>query len=231
MAYSFEFNQETSDFHKISVEARPNIPGKRRKVTYTEVGGKDELVSYVKGAYENVTITVKCAYKIEKESWNRKRRRLEQWLSGTGELIFSDDPEVFWKVKEIQISEIKRILKKYGHFDIKFICSPFEYLVEGRNRFALQEVQFNPYGLAKPEYEITGEGTCTILVNGKTVRADVGQNLTINTGLMLAYREDGTIMNTAITGDYRDLYLKPGENSISVSAGFSVAVKPNWRYG
>ena len=31
MAYSFEFNQETSDFHKISVEARPNIPGKRRK--------------------------------------------------------------------------------------------------------------------------------------------------------------------------------------------------------
>ena len=112
---------------------------------------------------------------------------------------------------------------------MKFICSPFEYIAEGKEFRSPKDVYFNPYDLSHPEYKITGEGICTLTVNGKTMKANIGQNLTINTDLMLAYREDGSIMNTSVTGDYEDLYLKPGENSISVSSGFSLTVKPNWR--
>ena len=94
----------------------------------------------------------------------------------------------------------------------------------------LQEASYNPYDMSKPEYKITGEGLCALTVNGKTMKANVGQNLTINTELMLSYREDGAIMNSSVTGEYKDLYLKPGENRISVSSGFSITIKPNWRY-
>lgn len=45
---------------------------------------------------------------------------------------------------------------------------------------------------------------------------------------MQAYREDGVLNNTAITGDYEDLYLQEGLNEISVSSGFTAEVIPKW---
>ena len=68
-----------------------------------------------------------------------------------------------------------------------------------------------------------------LTVNGKTMKATVGQNLTIDTERMLAYRTDGTLMNTSVTGDYEDLYLQAGENEISITSGFSLKIIPNWR--
>ena len=65
-------------------------------------------------------------------------------------------------------------------------------------------------------------------MNGKEVSANVGQNLLINTDLMQAYREDGALNNTAITGDYENLYLQEGLNEISVSSGFAAEVIPKW---
>ena len=65
-------------------------------------------------------------------------------------------------------------------------------------------------------------------MNGKEVSANVGQNLLINADLMQAYREDGVLNNTAITGDYEDLYLQEGLNKISVSSGFTAEVIPKW---
>ena len=227
--YSFEFNNETSVSHEIYVQSRQDVPGKERKITYTVVGGKEETISDRNTFYENTEISLECAYRIDPADWNRKRRMIGKWLSGAGELTFSDDPEVYWKVKDIQISKFERPLKKHATFTVKFICSPFEYIAEGKEFRSPKDVYFNPYDLSHPEYKITGEGVCTLTVNGKKMKANIGQNLTINTDLMLAYREDGSIMNTSVTGDYEDLYLKPGENSISVSSGFSLTVKPNWR--
>lgn len=227
--YYFEFNNQTSTAHEIYVQSRQDVPGKERKITYIEVGGREETVSEKSMFYENTEISLECAYRIAPADWNRKRRMIGKWLSGTGELLFSDDPEVFWKVKDIQISKFERPLKKYATFEVKFICSPFEYMVDGKEFRQPKEISFNPYELSHPEYKIIGEGICTLNVNGKTMKANIGQNLTINTDLMLAYREDGSVMNTSVTGDYEDLYLKPGENSISVSPGFSLTVKPNWR--
>ena len=46
---------------------------------------------------------------------------------------------------------------------------------------------------------------------------------------MITYRElNGEMMNTYVNGDYEDLYLKPGENMISV-VGAEMKIIPNWR--
>lgn len=58
---------------------------------------------------------------------------------------------------------------------------------------------------------------CTLTVNGNTMTANVGQNLTIDTDRMIAYRSDGTLNNTQVTGNYEDMYLLNGENEISFS--------------
>lgn len=80
-----------------------------------------------------------------------------------------------------------------------------------------------------PVYKITGEGNCTLTINGHPVTANVAQNLTIDTDKMVAYREDGTLQNTSVTGDYEDMYLWPGQNAITLTEGFTLTVIPNWR--
>ena len=74
-----------------------------------------------------------------------------------------------------------------------------------------------------------GEGVLTLTVNGKKVTANVGQNLTIDTELMMAYRQDGIIQNIALTGDYENLFLQPGDNAITFSPGFTISIVPRWR--
>lgn len=93
----------------------------------------------------------------------------------------------------------------------------------------IDKVLYNRYFLSHPVYKITGEGVCTLTVNGKTMVANVGQNLTIDTERKLSYRLDNTIMNTSVTGDYDDLYLLKGKNSIAITSGFRLKVIPNWR--
>lgn len=105
------------------------------------------------------------------------------------------------------------------------------FLVSGKREYDYRsrEIQYNPYDICHPVYKITGNGNCTLTVNGRTMKATVGQNLTVDTEKMLAYRKDGTIMNTAVTGDYEELYLQPGENDIKITSGFTLKVIPNWR--
>jgi len=45
----------------------------------------------------------------------------------------------------------------------------------------------------------------------------------------LCYRRDGTINNIALTGNYKDLYLKEGPNNFTWTSGFTIKLIPNWR--
>ena len=67
-----------------------------------------------------------------------------------------------------------------------------------------------------------------LTVNGKTMTADVGQNITIDTDRELAYRKD-KLSNTAVSGKYDDLYLQAGENEITITEGCDLNIIPNWR--
>ena len=145
-------------------------------------------------------------------------------------MILSDDAGWFYKVAYIDIGEMQRPTERIGVFRamIKTVDG-LKYLINGMNEYDISEINKNPYLMSKAIYKIKGEGICTISVNGKTVKANVGQNLTIDTELMIAYREDGTMNNTAITGDYESLYLPEGDLSVTATSGFDVKIIPNWR--
>ena len=135
--------------------------------------------------------------------------------------------ETFYEVLIIDYNELERELRKYGQFSVTFTCYPYEFLKSGQKTFST--ISFNPYDLCKPIYKIVGEGNYTLTVNGKTITANVGQNLTIDSRNMIAYREDGTLMNTAISGRYEDLWLPHGDTSISISGG-QLSIIPQWGY-
>ena len=224
-----EFNGETSSEHGIYIARRPDMPAGRENVDYVTVAGRPDPLAVRSGEYEDVKITVECGFKTEKRQWNEKAWEVRRWLKGAGTLTFSDCEDVFRKVKDVTIKEFERVIRRYGTFEAVFTCDPFEYLKAGTREMEPEEAAQNPFDASRPLYLITGNGTCTLNVNGKSMRATVGQNLTIDTDRMLAYRTDGAIMNTAVTGEYEDLYLKPGRNEISITSGYGLKMIPNWR--
>ena len=148
----------------------------------------------------------------------------------TGRIVYTDMEEYYFLVKKVSIDDIKKKYGIFGDITVTFTCDPVMYLQEGDVSVPISGTLrlYNPWSESHPIFKISGEGVCKVTVNGKEVSANVGQNLLINADLMQAYREDGVLNNTAITGDYEDLYLQEGLNEISVSSGFTAEVIPKW---
>lgn len=216
----------------IFLKERPSIPVAKRRYKEYDIPGRDGTLTETYEDYEPEEMELKFNFISKNESeWNTKAGQAKEWLmSGKKELSFSDDLEHFYRVRKIELSEIERKTARVGGFSAKiYLESALRYLLSGTRETDIASVKVNQNLLCHPIYKITGEGMCTLTVNGKSMTANVGQNLTIDTELMLAYRKDGILNNTAVTGNYEDLYLKPGENSISVSPGFGLKIIPNWR--
>lgn len=224
--YSMQYNDKvSSDFGVILYDSAKFSGGEKHYESSSIAGKNGEIVS--KDTYQS-NLTIQCFLTVLNGNIMQKIRQLKRWLSGTGKLKFSDTPDVFYKVLKISYDEIERELKQYGNFTVSFLCVPYEFREDGQNEYS--QITQNPYALARPIYKITGEGMCMLTVNGNEMTANVGQNLTIDTDLMIAYRQDGTMQNTAVTGDYEDMYLLPGDNVISITSGFDLKIIPNWGY-
>lgn len=230
MNYFVEYNGvKNSDVNIYAT--RPNIPAAIRKNTVYKLPGVDGDLYGHEDAVEDITIDVKFGFFGPPDKWMDMFRGAKKWLLTklSGKLVFSDDPEFFYKVKTVSINTATRTVKTIGEFTASFVCEGYQYLKSGAYECGMDDVKYNPYSLSKPVYRITGEGMCNLVVNGKTMTANVGQEIIINTDTMLAYRSNGTLQNTLISGDYENLWLVQGENTVSITSGFALSIIPNWR--
>lgn len=226
----FEYNNRKASEFRVYMKTFPSIPVPQKRYSEVEVSGKDGKYLEESG-YEDIDIPLELNFIIKDAKWHDRVRQIKNWLleSINKELIFEDDAAFFYKVKKVELGEIEHTTRRIGNLTVTLTCEAYTYLRNGKVKMKSEEAEQNPYLLCKPVYYVQGEGLCIINVNGKNIEANVSGNLIIDTERMLAYREDGTLSNTKITGEYEDLYLKPGRNRISVSPGFIMQVKPNWR--
>lgn len=229
--FYFTLDGEPSFRHKITVAYRPDFPAPEPRYTDTQVPGRDGTLTEFDGTYSDINVDVEMNYITNPQNWHAAWRDVKRYLlkGGIRELRFSDDLSFYYKCKKVVLGTNEREFRHTAAFTATFTLAPYEYLTDGKERYPYQVCAFNRYELCKPIYFITGEGMCTLTVNGNEMTANVGQNLTIDTDLQLAYRTDGTLQNTEVTGDFDELYLLPGENTISVTDGFDLKIQPNWR--
>lgn len=227
--FYFTFNNRNNVTLGVEVVTRPAIPAPQLRGEYVQIAGRDGSLFETDGSYENIEIPVLLNYFRPPNEWGNTYRQVKAWIRGKGILRFSDDTDVFYKVKYCGVSDFARKTRYGANLEATFICDPYTYHDSGTAEMTPNEARFNPYDLAKPIYKITGNGSATITVNGKTVTALVGGNLTIDTDLMISYRDNGVIETTSLEGDYDNLYLLPGENTITITNGFTLKVIPNFR--
>lgn len=223
--YFIYYNEKTNLDVNLLVATRPSKPSPVMQYEEVKVPGGKTL--YREKGYGDIAIPVPFNFK-SKYSWDKDFRIMKSWLlsKGNNKLKFSDDLEVFYKVNKVTIDTPERVMKKIGKFNVTFTCDPYTYIEEGERE--LNSILYNNYLIARPIYRIVGEGYLNININNKTVKANVGQELIIDTDKGLCYRQ-GIVNNVALTGKYEDMYLKEGNNTFSWNNGFKIYILPNWR--
>ena len=210
---------------------RPNIPAARKKMNSMEIAGRDGTLYEEEEVYEEQNIEIQMNYIGAEEDWADRWRMVQEWLSKrNASLILSDDPNYFFRISKVDLDNNERSSRRTGKFKATFVSKDgLYYLQDGLAEYSCEAVQYNPYLLTYPTYHINGKGTCELLVNGNSFSMNVSGELYIDTERRLAYMPDGTVVNRAVTGDYEDLYLLPGENVVEHTEGFQVQIIPNWR--
>ena len=121
--YDIEYKGLTGREHGILITDRPAIPTPQEEVETFQVAGRDGVLTGER--YLNpVEIPVSFNFRERPSRWAERFRKIRNWLSGSGELIFSDDREYFRKVLFVQISDEERELKKIGRFETVFTVDP-----------------------------------------------------------------------------------------------------------
>lgn len=231
MMMEVEYNGIPGSNFGVYAKNLPTIPPAVKKASSVEIAGRDGTLYLLDGGYESTEIKVDFNWIGKEEQWIDRWGQIQKWLSErNSHLSFGSDPSCFYKIMKVELDQAEHTTARIGNFSASFLTeNGLRYLVEGQNEHSIEDVGWNPYEISCPVYKIYGEGKCDLVVNGNHMTADVGQNLVIDTERELAYREDGTLSNTAISGDYEELFLQEGENSVTITEGFELKIIPNWR--
>lgn len=173
-----------------------------------------------------------CMVHLKSDNYMTNIRAIRSWLSGEGVLKISDGstPDAYYEV--LQVSFVEDIMKAddYGRITVDFEVYPYEFLNSGNTAITDYSTITNPAETSKPEYVIEGTGTGTLTVNGHQMGFEASTKLTIDTRRQIAKNNQNADANDKINGDYEQLYLKNGANTISISSGFTLKVIPHWGY-
>lgn len=230
--FGFDNENGTSFSHGLRFLEFPEIKYGSEIIKTVQIYGRKEQLIERTGMYTDTVITNKLEFNSRDPlDYQKKIRSIRQWILSTRKLTYTDMEDSYFLVKKTEISDETRMYGIYGVITVVFTCSPSLFLHEGDYEIKLSSGKhelFNAYSMAQPLYQIFGNGTCVLTINGKQVNVDVKGSVTLDTELMIAYTAD-VMKNASVTGEYKNMVLNPGENTIFISPGFSVDITPKWR--
>lgn len=146
----------------------------------------------------------------------------------SGKVIFSNEPDKYYRYTIVKQIDFERLLR-FKQAKVVFHVQPYKYgtgidylgkTVSSLTSWAVMN-QGNTY--ARPTFYLAGSGTMTFSVNGRGVTVDFtacNGVCVIDTSAVNAYSDwpevhGRVLVNRAVSGDYDNLMLKPGQNTLS----------------
>ena len=225
----FIYNGIDSRMMDIIVTAMPPTIRAAQRVESVTVPGRDGSLHETDGSYDNYTKTMECAIK------NREKLDdIAAWLTGSGEIIFSSEPDKVYRVTISNTISIAQMMRTFQKFQVSFDTYPFKYSV---NRFdEALELEKSAVILGKgtvysqPVITVYGSGTVTLTINGADYPlSNVDGYVTINSEIEECYK--GNLNRNNIFSADEFPRLDPGDNSISWTGNVEkIEIQPNWRW-
>lgn len=230
----FEFKGIRSDEMGICLRTMPIrfLPG--RNITRKTISGRDGALAYGDGRYKDISVRQECDARDE-----TKLSQIAAWLTGSGDLRFSDEPDrVYQASVEKEFSRASIAARFAGQrFTVNFTCAPFKKLYPEAQDIILAANGYvsNPGTVPSlPKIVISGDGEFTLTIGEQTMYfTGVENGIVVDSELMDAMDIDKTrFLNDRISGDFFE--IQPGYNTVEweVTSGEITAIKitPRWRY-
>lgn len=207
---------------------RPDIPTADKIYKRAKIMNRDGQLSKDTGFFDDIEFPIEFNFMSDPDLINEAMRKFRKVLFKAEKVLITDDPYFFYRVKEVSIGQVSRAGIYKGSFTVTFRCDGYKYHIDGTRELKdSKQYSFNPYDTCHPTYVLFGSGEQTLTVNGKTMRVDVPDQIRIDTDREITYTADGQSAMTRVSGDYTDLYLHPGSNTVQCSC--RLAVYTNWR--
>ena len=148
-----------------------------------------------------------------------------EYFNGSGKVVFSNEPDKYYFYSIYNQIDFEKLIR-FKTAEVTLHIQPFKFSdTENEQTFNLSgtssEVSIRNNGniYSRPTITITGSGDIDFLLNGtQLLTMDLGlnsQTIIINCTEMNAYNSQGVLLNRLVSGDYDNIKLKVGNNTLS----------------
>lgn len=224
MPYFYFNNILSTDY--LTVETLPPIIRAAKDIEKIEIEGRDGFLTHDLGSYKSTIKNMEC--------WIKNLDDLDficSWLTGTGDIIFSNEPDKVYEITIINQIDFKKFVKDFHKFIIVFECQPKKKSIDNPIiTLTSAGTIFNSGSTdCNPIIKLFGTGSITLIINGLNIYlTNVSGYVTLDSILQDAYK-DLVYKNNYMSGEFP--VFKVGNNSISWSGTVTkLEITPNLRW-
>lgn len=215
LSFTFANKDSFVDFG-IYLTKTPVIPSPKRRVTATQIFGRNGNLNYDEGTYDDITVSVECGFVGDVFS---RLNDIKAWLfeSGSSPLVFSFENDKKYIAQVVNAIDFEIALRKFGQFVIVFNCEPFRYAVTEpkvsiiNNNTALIN---NGTVACQPVIEVYGSGDILLAIGSQQLQLKgISNKIILNSILQDAYDDALGNLNSKVTGEY--FVLPVGSNNVA----------------
>lgn len=215
LSFSFANKDSFLDFG-IYITKTPSIPSPKRRVTATQIFGRNGNLKYDEGTYDDITISVECGFVGDVFS---RLSDIKAWLfeSGISSLVFSFENDKKYIAQVVNSIDFEIAMRKVGQFVVIFSCEPFRYAVT-EPKVSITNINTNLVNNGtvgcQPVIEVFGSGDITLAIGSQQMQLKaVSSKIILNSILQDAYDDALGNLNSKVTGEY--FILPVGSNNVS----------------
>lgn len=161
-----------------------------------------------------------------------------EYFNSEGKVVFSNEPDKYYYYQILNQIDFERLVR-FRTATVTLHVQPFKYSNDEKAKtytsFENNSINVSDNGniYSRPTITIFGTGTINLSLNGNQIfvinLGDQESQITIDAQNLEAYNADtGVLMNRSVDGDYDNLRLKVGANTISWSGSITKIVIDNY---
>lgn len=212
--------QSSMEVNGLLISSLPPITKPQMRVTAEEIDGRDGDIVTELGfsAYDKpVEIGLHGEFDIDD---------VIDFFNQSGKVTFSNEPDKYYNFAQYNAIDFEKLIR-FKTAKVDFHVQPFKFsLNESEKEFDFSSsatsgelsIRNNGNYPSRPQITLTGSGIINLSLNGAQVMViDMSENpvIILDATEMNAYAPDTALMNRKVTGNYDNLVLKVGKNSIS----------------
>ena len=214
----------------LMIQSLPPITKPLMRAEVEEIDGRDGDITRRLGyaAYDKqIVIGLHGGFDID---------QVIKYFDSEGEVTFSNEPDKYYRYKILEQIDFERLIR-YRVAKVKMHVQPFKYpLAEHPQDYSqddsvIEAVIFNSGNIiARPKLTIYGSDDISVYLGANQVfQIALGDDgyITIDAEALEAYK-DGTLKNRLVTGDYNNMVLQPGANTLRLTGGISDLTVENY---